>query len=84
MFEDMEYMDEVRFFHEESADRHKKTRKSAALKWKSDRKVPGKYKNIDTGFCKKLLHKRNRKNPVLTSKTYYKSDYALGAILIAY
>ncbi len=70
-------VEEVVFYHDESATKHGERRKNSFKNWRRDRKHWKKYPMTDIGFTKRILHRKNRKiysNPDMASVTYYKES----------
>ena len=72
--------EEVVFYHDISSEKNNKRRRSKSLKWRKDRNLSSRYSLVDRKFTKHRLHKRNRKDPDISSTTYYKNGLSLKAV----
>lgn len=71
----------IEFYHDTTAAKHRRTRRNNAVKWRTDRnKGNKKWEFTDVALVKKQLHKQNRKDPEVTSQTYYKKITSLGSV----
>ena len=76
-----EIMDEeIIFYHDISSEKNKKRHRNKSLKWRKDRKPSNKYTFVDRKFAKRRLHKMNRKDPDISSTTYYKNGFSLNDV----
>ena len=75
--------EDVVFNHDTLSERNRKHRRADAMNWRRDRKPINRYSCVNKKLCKRMLHKRNRKDPDVCSSTYYKADCALFTVYYA-
>ena len=72
--------EEVVFYHDISSEKNNKRHRNKSLKWRKDRNLSNRYSLVDRKFTKRRLHKGNRKDPDISSTTYYKNGLSLKAV----
>ncbi len=81
MFEEEEVvLEEVMFTHEILREKHRKHRKANRKHFRTDRYNLSKYPWADTKFCKRNLHKFNRRHPEEAGSNYYKNGWNLASV----
>ncbi len=74
----------IEFYHDITADEHRKSFIANATNRGRDRgRSANRRRLVDVKLCKRQLHKRNRRNDEVTSGTYYKDCFSIGAVAYA-